>query len=148
METDIKTTISILNAKTLSTKELYGVLDPDSRDWTDGLLSKLYRIANTPPEQDDPPQRQWILFDGDVDAIWIENMNSVMDDNRILTLDSGDRLQLLRHCILMFEVFDLQYSSPATISRCGMVYVDPKNLGYKPFYQRWLKGKAKYGDTI
>jgi dynein heavy chain len=148
VETDVKTQISILNAKTLTTKELYGVLDPDSRDWTDGLLSKLYRAANTPPEQGAPDQRQWILFDGDVDAIWIENMNSVMDDNRILTLDSGDRLQLLRHCILMFEVFDLQYSSPATISRCGMVYVDPKNLGYRPFYQRWLKGKAKYGDTI
>jgi len=43
----------------------------------------------------------------------------------------------------MFEVYDLSYSSPATISRCGMVYVDPKNLGYKPFYQRWLQGKKK-----
>jgi dynein heavy chain len=83
------------------------------------------------------------LFDGDVDAIWIENMNSVMDDNRILTLDSGDRITLQRHCIMMFEVFDLQYSSPATISRCGMVYVDPKNLGYKPFYSKWLAKFAK-----
>ena len=70
-------------------------------------------------------------------------MNSVMDDNRILTLDSGDRITLQRHCIMMFEVFDLQYSSPATISRCGMVYVDPKNLGYKPFYSRWLAKFAK-----
>jgi dynein heavy chain len=53
----VKTTIAILNAKTLSTKELYGVLDPDSRDWTDGLLSKIYRTANTPPEIDAPDQR-------------------------------------------------------------------------------------------
>jgi dynein heavy chain len=44
----------------------------------------------------------------------------------------------------MFEVYDLQYSSPATISRCGMVFVDPKNLGYKPFYTKWLIGKKKY----
>jgi dynein heavy chain len=89
------------------------------------------------------------LFDGDVDAIWIENMNSVMDDNRILTLDNGDRLKLQKHCILMFEVFDLQYASPATISRCGMVFVDPKNLGYQPFYQRWWeKKKQQYGETF
>ena len=45
---------------------------------------------------------------------------------------------------------DLQYASPATISRCGMVYVDPKNLGYTPYWQRWLHelspGKYEYED--
>lgn len=50
---------------------------------------------------------------------------------------------------MLFEVFDLQYASPATISRCGMVYVDPKNLGYRPFYSNWLKGKFNvYGETM
>jgi dynein heavy chain len=142
----IKTKIDTLNAKSITLKELYGVLDKDSRDWTDGLLSKIYRHANVPPAPDADEQRNWILFDGDVDAIWIENMNSVMDDNRILTLDNGDRLKLQRHCILLFEVFDLQYASPATISRCGMVFIDPKNLGYKPFYTRWMdKRKKAYG---
>ena len=48
----------------------------------------------------------------------------------------------------MFEVYDLQYSSPATISRCGMVYVDPKNLGYKPFYNRWLLNKKKQNEGL
>jgi dynein heavy chain, axonemal len=145
----IKTQRDTLNAKSITLKELYGVLDPDSRDWTDGLLSKTYRNANQPPLPDDDEKRNWLLFDGDVDAIWIENMNSVMDDNRILTLDNGDRLKLQKHCILMFEVFDLQYASPATISRCGMVFVDPKNLGYQPFYQRWWeKKKIQYGETF
>jgi dynein heavy chain len=49
---------------------------------------------------------------------------------------------------MLFEVFDLQYASPATISRCGMVYVDPKNLGYRPFYQHWLRNKKDYGETM
>lgn len=133
----------MINAKSITLMELYGVMDPDTRDWTDGLLSKVYINSNAPPEVGAAPLRNWIMFDGDVDAIWIENMNSVMDDNRILTLANGNRIALQRHCILMFEVFDLQYSSPATISRCGMVYVDPKNLGYKPFYSRWLLGKKK-----
>lgn len=68
---------------------------------------------------------------GDVDAVWVENMNSVMDDNRLLTLPNGERIRLQSHCKLLIEVFDLQYASPATISRCGMTFMDPKNLGYR-----------------
>jgi len=99
-----------------------------NREWKDGLLSKTFRIANaksTTAEQN----KRWILFDGDVDAVWVENMNSVMDDNRLLTL-INDRIRLEKFCSLLFEVADLQHASPATISRCGMVYVDPKLLGY------------------
>jgi dynein heavy chain len=56
---------------------------------------------------------------------------------------------LQKHSIMLFEVFDLQYASPATISRCGMVYVDPKNLGYEPYYQKWLRDKLEqYNDTM
>lgn len=78
------------------------------------------------------------MFDGDVDAVWVENMNSVMDDNRLLTLINGDRIRLEKFCKLLFEVYDLSYASPATISRCGMVYVDPKNLGYSPYFEKWM----------
>jgi len=70
-------------------------------------------------------------------------MNSVMDDNRLLTLANGERIRLQKHCAMLFEVYDLQYASPATISRCGMVYVDPKNLGYEPYWLRWLNGRSK-----
>ena len=148
-ETDIPTKMDIINPKMITLNELYGVLDPDSRDWTDGLLSKIFKEANTPKGEDDKPDRRWIVFDGDVDAVWVENMNSVMDDNKILTLANGDRIRLQRTCAMLFEVFDLQYASPATISRCGMVYVDPKNLGYRPFYSNWLRGKfAAYGETM
>lgn len=81
--------------------------------------------------------------------MWVENMNSVMDDNRLLTLANGDRIRLLKHCAMLFEVYDLQYASPATISRCGMVYVDPKNLGYTPFFERWIKEKhEKYSEVM
>ena len=46
------------------------------------------------------------------------------------------------HCKLLFEVFDLQYASPATISRCGMVYVDSRNLGYQPYIWKWLNTRS------
>jgi len=72
-----------------------------------------------------------------------------MDDNKILTLANGDRIRLQKYCAMLFEVDELRYASPATISRCGMVYVDPKNLGYKPYYANWLKVKTeRYGIEI
>ena len=58
---------------------LYGILDPVTRDWTDGVLSNIFREINRPTEK---KERRYIMFDGDVDALWVENMNSVMDDNK------------------------------------------------------------------
>lgn len=80
--------------------ELYGTLDPVTRDWTDGLLSCIFREINKPTDKN---ERKYIVFDGDVDALWVENMNSVMDDNRLLTLANGERIRLQKHCALLFE---------------------------------------------
>ena len=133
----------IMNPKAQPLLELYGVLDNQTREWKDGILAKTFKFANEelpergPTDKGPKEELRWILFDGDVDAIWVENMNSVMDDNKLLTLSNGDRIRLKPFCKLLFEVFDLQHASPATISRCGMVYVDPKNLGYEHFYNSW-----------
>jgi dynein heavy chain len=130
-----------LNPKAQPIAELYGTMDPITRDWTDGVLSKLFRELNQPLPAGKENEKRWLIYDGDVDAVWVENMNSVMDDNKLLTLPNGERIRLQTHCSMICETFDLQYASPATISRCGMVWVDPKNLGYRPFYERWLKKK-------
>jgi dynein heavy chain len=133
----------LINPKAQSLHELYGILDPQTREWKDGILSKTFKFANEdlpergPTDKAPKSELRWILFDGDVDAVWVENMNSVMDDNKLLTLSNGDRIKLKSFCKLLFEVYDLQYASPATISRCGMVYVDPKNLGYEHYFNTW-----------
>lgn len=67
-----------------------------------------------------------------------------MDDNKLLTLANGERIRLENYCALLFEVGNLAYASPATVSRAGMVYVDPKNLGYLPYWQRWRKTRSEY----
>ncbi|UJR10037.1 hypothetical protein I4U23_014260 [Adineta vaga] len=131
----IKTSLYTLNPKAVSVIELYGMLDPLTREWTDGIVSMLYRMINRPTTR---TEQRCIVFDGDVDALWIENMNSVMDDNKLLTLANGERIRLQNYCSLLFEVGDLKYASPATVSRCGMIYVDPENLGPSPVWKRWL----------
>ncbi|KAJ7419933.1 Dynein heavy chain 10, axonemal [Willisornis vidua] len=139
------TKLYILNPKAMSVIELYGILDSVTRDWTDGVLSNIFRDINRPT---DKKERRYILFDGDVDALWVENMNSVMDDNKLLTLANGERIRLQPHCALLFEVGDLQYASPAMVSRCGMVFVDPKNLKYEPYWQKWVQGRENEQERI
>ncbi len=102
----IPTKLYTLNAKACSVIELYGTLDPVTRDWTDGLLSCIFRDINRPTEKN---ERKYIVFDGDVDALWVENMNSVMDDNKLLTLANGERIRLQKHCALLFEVTVMYY---------------------------------------
>jgi dynein heavy chain len=118
----LPTKLTVINSKMIPLPELYGELDPVTRDWTDGLLSNIFREMNKPlPEGKD--ERRYICYDGDVDALWVENMNSVMDDNKLLTLPNGERIRLQNFAAMLFEVGDLQYASPATVSRAGMVWV-------------------------
>ena len=57
-----------------------------------------------------------MVLDGDLDANWIESMNSVMDDNRMLTLASNERIPLKSNMRMVFEIRDLDYATPATVS--------------------------------
>ncbi|VDM31109.1 unnamed protein product [Hydatigera taeniaeformis] len=126
-----------LNPKAVSLGELYGEFNISTNEWSDGILSSLMRQACA----DEKPDYKWILFDGPVDALWIESMNSVMDDNKILTLINGERISMPDQVSLLFEVEDLAVASPATVSRAGMVYNDVMDLGWWPYVNSWLAVK-------
>ncbi|XP_043393066.1 dynein axonemal heavy chain 2 isoform X2 [Chelonia mydas] len=128
-----------LNPKAVSLGELYGEYDLSTNEWTDGILSSVMRTACA----DEKPDEKWILFDGPVDTLWIESMNSVMDDNKVLTLINGERISMPEQVSLLFEVENLAVASPATVSRCGMVYTDYSDLGWKPYVHSWIEKRPK-----
>jgi len=129
--------IDTLNPKAVTMGELFGETNLLTMEWTEGLVSKLFKDAVAALEGDKPDAKRWINFDGPVDALWIENMNTVLDDNKMLCLPNGQRIKMPNTCTMMFEVQDLRVASPATVSRCGMVYMEPIHLGWEPLIKTW-----------
>nr|KAI8735296.1 dynein heavy chain 6; axonemal-like [Biomphalaria glabrata] len=184
-----------INPKCVTLGELYGETDPNTFEWSDGLIanatrrfSKELSLTSTTPVMDDEPKNsreasagsasssnnkthgasksanaqkqpvieeemndedegkeesyitdwRWLILDGPVDTLWVENLNTVLDDSKVLCLASGERISLTPGMRLLFEVDNLSRASPATVSRCAMVYMDPVDLGWRPYVKTWL----------
>eukprot|EP00522_Entomoneis_paludosa_P000277 CAMPEP_0172474334 /NCGR_PEP_ID=MMETSP1065-20121228/69303_1 /TAXON_ID=265537 /ORGANISM="Amphiprora paludosa, Strain CCMP125" /LENGTH=4205 /DNA_ID=CAMNT_0013232513 /DNA_START=82 /DNA_END=12699 /DNA_ORIENTATION=- len=134
--------IYTIDPKAVSKDRLYGSLDGTTLEWTDGIFTSLLRriIDNQKGEAD---RRHWIVFDGDVDPNWVENLNSVLDDNKLLTLPSGERLGIPNNVRIVLEVDSLAHATPATVSRCGMVWFNDDNVSPEMYLEHMLGTLAK-----
>ncbi|MXQ83245.1 hypothetical protein E5288_WYG018809 [Bos mutus] len=129
----------VLNPKSITMGELYGEVNNITLEWKDGLMALSVRAAVNDTSED----HKWIISDGPVDALWIENMNTVLDDNKMLCLANSERIKLTPQIHMLFEVQDLKVASPATVSRCGMVFVDPEELKWMPYVKTWMQSVSK-----
>ena len=125
----IKINVIVINPKSLQPRnKLYGSIDDDTRQWNDGLFSlKARQLIDSETSIDLlslSSNQNWIIFDGDIDPDWVEALNSVLDDNRVLTLASGERIDFdSTKTRILFETTNLRHASPATISRLGVVSI-------------------------
>ncbi len=128
-----------MNPKAITGQEMYGVMNGVTGEWTPGVFSTIWAKYNNRKLS----HSTWITCDGPVDAIWIENLNTVLDDNKILTLANADRFPMTDNVRMVFEVENLNNASPATVSRCGIVYVSDIDLSWEPLFETWNIDRAE-----
>ncbi|GAB5365644.1 hypothetical protein AAMO2058_001075600 [Amorphochlora amoebiformis] len=134
-----KVVTHIMNPKALERAKLLGEMDQDTREWQDGVLTASARqVMKEPPEV-----KSWILCDGDIDPEWVESLNSVLDDNKLLTMPNGERIQFGSNVNFIFESHDLQFASPATISRMGMILLSEEDVDVKALVSSWVSKRDK-----
>ncbi|XP_069077648.1 dynein axonemal heavy chain 11-like [Pleurodeles waltl] len=131
-----------INPKAVTTDELFGFLHPSTREWKDGLFSSMMRELSA-ISHDGP---KWIVLDGDIDPMWIESLNTVMDDNKVLTLASNERISLTPSMRLLFEISHLRAATPATVSRAGILYVNTQDLGWSPYVTSWIETRKAQSE--
>lgn len=133
---DMKTETKDLNPKSIDSNDLYGkYINIQTRDFKYGILSNIMKTMSTAEDKN----QKWIILDGDLDAHWIENMNSVMDDNKVLTLPNNDRIDLKPNMRMFFEIRDLKFASKATVSRAGILYItDDDGYQWRGYYKSWM----------
>jgi dynein heavy chain len=140
---DWLTVWDIVDPKAVTSDELYGLMNPKSREWKDGVLCVMMRdMVKNQGKFKSSQKYKWCVLDGDVDPEWIESLNTVMDDNKVLTLVSQERIPLTPEMRLVLEVSNLRNATPATVSRGGVLFVNESDIGWRPFFESWL-GKFK-----
>jgi dynein heavy chain len=145
-----ETIYDVVDPKAVTSDELFGCMNVKTKEWKDGVLSVMMRDMNKCQGKFKVSQKyKWVILDGDVDPMWIESLNTVMDDNKVLTLVSQERIPMTAAMRLIIEVSNLRNATPATVSRGGVLFVNDTDIGWRPYIDTWMaKYKAEKKDEV
>lgn len=125
-----------LNPKGMETAELFGGFDKASQEWREGIFTRYFRYFSQQKED----RKKWILLDGPVDFHWVENLNSILDDNKKMSLPNGESIKMSEGMCVLLETDHMRNVTPATVSRCGLVYLHrDETCNTKALFNRWLR---------
>lgn len=142
------TVYEFADPKAVTSDELFGCMNPKTKEWKDGVLSTIMRDMNRNNGRFNTNQTyKWIILDGDVDPEWIESLNTVMDDNKVLTLVSQERIPLTPEMRMILEVSHLNNATPATVSRGGVLFINDTDVGWRPYIDSWMDRLKKKNDN-
>ncbi len=142
-----RTVYDFADPKAVTSDELFGCMNPKTKEWKDGVLSTMMRDMNRNNGRYTTEQAyKWIILDGDVDPEWIESLNTVMDDNKVLTLVSQERIPLTPEMRMILEVSHLNNATPATVSRGGVLFINDTDVGWRPYVDSWMDKLKSNGD--
>nr|AAU93603.1 cytoplasmic dynein heavy chain 2.2 [Leishmania mexicana] len=140
----IEVPMHVMNPKAMTRRCLLGYMDADTREWHDGVLTAAARDVVKQPKE----ARPWVLCDGDIDPEWIESLNSVLDDNKLLTMPNGVRIQFGANVNFIFETHSLEYASPATVSRMGVLFFSEKDVQLEAVVESGMAFKSVHTKRV
>ena len=106
----------------LGLDDLYGSFDSTTKKWSDGKITEVFRKFASAADN----RQKWIIFSGRIDPVWVERLNSVLDDNKKLCLENGEIIQASKNMRFIFETNDCNKATPAFISRSGVILLSEK----------------------
>ena len=136
----------------LTLDELYGTFHPESREWTDGILSSCYRELSQRSVRDVPRKRQFLVLDGAVDASWTEQLHGALDDSATLCLTNGEFIHRSNNLSVLFESESLYAAAPTVVSRISVVSFADSYMKWRVLYDTWIslrdvQGVVAQGDS-
>ncbi|GBG24145.1 Dynein heavy chain 9, axonemal [Hondaea fermentalgiana] len=138
-----KTSTKVLLPQAHSADFFFGRLSHSNGDWEDGLLCKATRdCATAPTPEDGGPEENWIVLDGELSSIWFDSLNTLLDDNKTLSLASGERVSLPWHTRVLFELSTLEHMSPSAVSRAAIIHLSSAaGSQWRALIASWIQRK-------
>ena len=122
--------------KAYSFEQLYGRFDPFDESWVPGYVEKILIEAGSTEFLN---KQVWLIFDGPIDTEWMEYLNSALDNTRKLSVSNGKSVLVPENFRFIFESDNANLCTPASVSRCGTIYIGQEEVGWKAYLTAWFE---------